>query len=93
MTVDRSRPEPAARGESGVSSFTGEHGTRSEIHLEIEMEDAAVGADRHRIRRVADRAVLDVDELTVQSKASLLREVPTLTNPHFGRLAEVAENL
>src|SRR6185503_263877 len=49
--------------------------------------------DRHRIRRVADRAVVDVDELAVQSKASLLREVPALTDAELGRIAEVAEYL
>jgi hypothetical protein len=66
----------------------------SEIHLEIDVEDGSVGADRHRIRRVADRAMVDVDELAVQSKASLLGEVPSFsTDTQLRWIAEVAEDL
>ena len=53
------------------------------------MEDGAIRADRHRVCGIADRAVLDLDELAIQPQASLLREVPALTDAELG--SEICE--
>src|SRR6185436_4626791 len=65
----------------------------SEAHLEVDVEDVPVRADRHRIRRVADRAVIHVDVLAVEPEPALFLEVPVPADAHLGRVAVVAEDL
>src|SRR6478672_4744048 len=66
---------------------------RSEIHLEVDVEDVPVRADRHRICRVADGRLAHVNELAVQAEPTILHEVPIPAASHFPRVAIGPEDL
>src|SRR5262245_43310975 len=86
-------PITSGPARSDVSRFMTSSLDRSEVHLEVDVDDVAVRADRHGIGGVAGRALGDVNELGVQAQPALLHEVEVLADAELGRFAVVAEHL